>query len=99
MNEAERARRRLRIFAFGIAFFFLAIAFWSWWGSRENLRAHSKVVSQGGEALEITEIPRSYRAVYHIETRAGGNLVETTEKVWVRRPFKSRIETFKGRPP
>ncbi len=78
---------------------FGALAFSNWWTNRDELRAGSKVVSRGGEALAIDHIPTSYRAVYRFENRARGELVVTTEKVWVRRPFASRVENWKGAPP
>ena len=41
-------------------------------------------------------MPETYRAVYRVENRAGAELNVTTEKMWVRRPFASRIETWRG---
>jgi hypothetical protein len=48
--------------------------------------------------LRVTHVPTTYRAVYRIENRAA-KLIVTTEKVWVRRPFTSRVETWRGAPP
>ena len=48
------------------------------------------------DVLEITDIPETYRADYRVETRASGTLNVTIEKTWVRRPFASRVETWKG---
>jgi hypothetical protein len=66
----------------------------SWWSKRDNPRANSKVV-QTADVLEVTHVPETYRAEYRIENRAGENLNVTIEKTWVRRPFASRIETWK----
>ena len=99
MNGEVDGRRRVRVFAFAIALMFGALAFANWWTSRENLREGSTVVSRGGEPLEVTKIPTSYHAVFRHENRAGGKLIVTTERVWVRRPFQSRVETWRGTPP
>jgi hypothetical protein len=96
MTTAEVGRRRVLVFALLIAIAFGGISFWSWWGDREELRSGSKVVAQGGDPLEIDDIPTTYRAVYRYENRAGGKLVLTSEKVWVRRPFAARIESYAG---
>lgn len=98
MTEAD-GRRRVRVFAFAIALLFGALAFANWWANRDELRAGSKVISQGGEALRVDHVPTSYRAVFRNENRAGGKLIVTTERIWIRRPFQSRVETWKGEPP
>lgn len=95
----DRPRRRLRIFALVIAVGFGALAFANWWTSREDLREGSKVTSEGGRVLGVGRIPTTYTAVYRVEIRAGRSPVTTTEKVWVRRPFTSRIESWRGPPP
>jgi hypothetical protein len=96
MSTAETGRRRLLVFAILIAVGFGALSFWSWWSGRENLREGSKLVSESGEPLAIGTIPTTYRVVYRFENRAKGELNVTTEKVWVRRPFASRVETYPG---
>lgn len=102
-TTSDRARRRARIFAFAIAGFFLAGAGLMaapevsyWWGARE-LRASSEIVEDTGP-IETKDVPLTYRAVVRVENRAGGRLVLNTERVWFRRPFESRIETYKGFP-
>lgn len=70
----------------------------AWWSGRDDPREGSKVLSRGGPPLGITEIPTSYRAVFRVDNRAT-DLVTTTERVWVRRPFQSRIESYTGEPP
>lgn len=99
MNGSDRGRRRLRIFAFGIAGFFVALALFNWWSGREELRAGSQSLGESEEPLEIAGIPEAYRAVFRVEDRATAEMNVTTEKVWVRRPFESRIETWSGPPP
>ena len=99
MNAPERARRRLFIFALAVATLFGGLGVAAWWSGRDDPRAGSKVLSRGGPALRITDVPTSYRAVFHVDNRAGDDLVTTTERVWVRRPFQSRIETYAGPPP
>jgi hypothetical protein len=82
------------VFALGIAVFFGAIAFANWWTTRDELRAGSKVIH--GEPIRVTHVPTTYRGVFRVENRAGKKLTVTTEKVWFRRPFASRVETWKG---
>lgn len=98
MSTPERARRRLLVFALGVAAAFAALAVVSWWQGRDDLREGSKVISGGGPALRIAKVPTSYRAVFRVENRAR-ELVITTERTWVRRPFRSRIESYAGPPP
>jgi hypothetical protein len=95
-SERDIGRRRLRVFAVLIALLFGGLALSSWWFDRENLREGSKLVAEGGEPLAIGDIPTTYRATYRFENRAQGDLTVTTEKVWVRRPFSSRVESFRG---
>jgi hypothetical protein len=99
VTTAERARRRLLVFAVVVAAGFGALAVLSWWMGRDNPREGSKVVAQSGEPLRITSVPQSYRIVYRIDDRAGSQIVTTTERAWFRRPFQSRIETYSGPPP
>lgn len=99
MTTAERARRRVLIFALSVAAAFGALAVVTTWLGRDNPREGSKVIAQGGPALRITSVPTSYRAVYRIDDRAGKEKVTTTEKAWFRRPFQSRIESYDGPPP
>ena len=73
---------------------FVLLAASSWWSNRDNIRGGSKVVHTA-DVLEITHVPETYRAEYRIENRAGESLQTTIEKVWVRRPFASRVETWK----
>ena len=49
--------------------------------------------------MRVTKVAATYTATYRVDNRAGGNLVVTTEKYWVRRPFDSRIEVWRGKPP
>jgi hypothetical protein len=53
-----------------------------------------------GEAgrLELERTPASYRIVYRLEERTAGDVALSTDKVWVRRPFESRLETWRGAP-
>jgi hypothetical protein len=98
--SAQVARRRATIFALVIAGLFFSIVIVNvapdiayWWGARE-LRASSEEVD--GPDVRLGGAPTTYRAVYRVENRAGGRLVVNTEKVWFRRPFESRIETYRG---
>ncbi len=57
------------------------------------------MISDKGSTLAITKIPKTYRAVFTVETYAKDEQTITTERVWVRRPFESRVETRRGKPP
>ncbi len=96
MTKADPGRRRVMYFALFLALIFGGIAAWDWWDSREPLRERSDIVSQSGERLEIGKIPKTYRATFRYENRAGGTLRVTTEKFWANRPFASRGETYIG---
>jgi hypothetical protein len=96
MNQDERARRRATYFAIVVATAFGALGFYSWWSARTSPRAGSAEVS--GPPIRVTKVASSYRALYRVENRAR-DLVVTTERVWFRRPFQSRVETYRGPPP
>ena len=49
--------------------------------------------------LTIDRTPASYRIVYRLEEVGGDEAAVSTDKVWVRRPFESRLETWRGAPP
>jgi len=83
--------------AFGIAAAFAAILVASWLSGRVNVRAGSKEVD--GPPVRITHIAKSYRLNYEITTYAQKKPTVTTERVWVKRPFDSRIETWRGPAP
>jgi len=50
-------------------------------------------------ALGITRTPSSWHIVYRLEEETGANMRVSTDKVWVRRPFDSVLETWSGPPP
>lgn len=95
MTTAEQGRRRLFVFAMGIAVLFGGLGISNWWMNRDDLREGSKLVSQTGERMPITKVATSFRGIFRFENRAR-ELVLTTEKVWFKRPFQSRIETYQG---
>lgn len=86
----------MTIYALGFAVVFGGIGAANWWSSREDLRAGSKVVSQAAKPLEIEKVPTTYAATYRFENRARDEVIISTEKVWVKRPFASRVESYKG---
>ncbi|HUP84823.1 MAG TPA: hypothetical protein VM143_04060 [Acidimicrobiales bacterium] len=49
--------------------------------------------------VTIERTPASYRVVYRLEEFTGPKVALSTDKVWVRRPFESRLETWRGAPP
>ena len=61
-------------------------------------RSGSAIV-EGAPAVEIVRTPISYRAVYRSESGSGDDQIVTTDKIWVNRPFQSRLESFTGAPP
>lgn len=98
MSAYDPGRRRVLFFAIAVAAAFGVLAVASWWQGRDDPREGSKVVSSGGSPLRIGDVPTTYHAVVRVENRAK-ELVTTTEKVWARRPFQSRVETYTGPPP
>jgi hypothetical protein len=60
-------------------------------------RSGSKVVSRGPKVV-IERTPASYRIVYRVEDR-GTHTGYRTDVVTVRRPWESRLESFRGKPP
>lgn len=50
-------------------------------------------------ALGITRTPSSWHIVYRLEEETGADMRVSTDKVWVRRPFDSVLETWSGPPP
>jgi len=94
MSTAEQGRRRVVYFAVFLALLFGAVAFLDFWSNRDNLREGSRLVSQTGERMEMGDIPKRYRAIFRYENRARDELRVTHEKVWVNRPFQSRIESY-----
>ena len=62
-----------------------------------NLRAGS--VKVGGSVGVARRLPGAYAVVYRDETHAAGETTVSTQKLWLRRPFESRSETWSGPPP
>jgi hypothetical protein len=92
-----RVRRRRRSIALALVLALAAVAVYVLWPG-PNLREGSAELSSG--TVRVGERrPDSYRIVYRLESRAGGELVVSTERLWVRRPFESRQESWSGPPP
>ena len=90
-------RRRKRLIALALVLALAAIAVYVL-RPGPNLREGSVELSSG--TVRVGERnPDSYRVVYRIESRAGGELVVSTERLFVRRPFESRQESWSGPPP
>jgi hypothetical protein len=64
-----------------------------------DLRKGSVVVSGKGSGPAITKTPSAYELVYRVESFAAGKTTIATDRVWVRRPFDSRLEEWSGAPP
>lgn len=52
-----------------------------------------------GRPLVVDDAAESYRIVYLEESGAGDSFVTNTRKIWVERPFSSRVEDWSGAPP
>ncbi|MGH2760688.1 MAG: hypothetical protein ACRDKJ_14150 [Actinomycetota bacterium] len=92
-----RARRRRRpLIALGVLALGAIIAYVLWPGP--DVRAGSEEIVEGRIRV-ASRIPSEYRLVYRVESRAGDELVVSTEKVWVRRAFEARVESWTGAPP
>ena len=49
--------------------------------------------------VEIDHTPGAWHIVYRLEEHGGEEVTVSTDKVWVSRPFESRLETWSGPPP
>ena len=56
-------------------------------------------VIDGAEDIRIERTPTAWHIVYRLEEHGGDEVTLSTDKVWVRRPFESRLETWSGAPP
>lgn len=77
----------------------VALAVYSIGRDEADVRDGSTVVSAEATPLRVGPTPVTYRVVYRVENRAGGDLVLRTEEVRVRRPFSGRIDDRPGKPP
>ncbi len=68
-------------------------------GDRAKATREGSVVDPATDAVAIERTPATYRVVYRLEEFTGTKAALSTDKVWVRRPFESRLETWKGAPP
>lgn len=63
-------------------------------------RAGSKKVGgSGGRALPFHAVPDRYDIIYRVELPGGNRIVVTTDRITVRRPFDSRVQSLSGPPP
>ncbi|MDQ3107529.1 MAG: hypothetical protein M3Q68_06945, partial [Actinomycetota bacterium] len=68
-------------------------------GARAKATRDGSIVDSATEAVAIERTPATYRVVYRLEEFTGTKVALSTDKVWVRRPFESRLETWNGAPP
>ena len=66
---------------------------------RAKATRDGSVVQPGAAPVTIERTPLTYRVVYRLEEFTGAEVALSTDKVWVRRPFESRLETWRGAPP
>lgn len=66
-----------------------------------RLAAPPSPVIENADDVEITRTPAAWHIVYRLEEHGSedDDLTVSTDKVWVRRPFESRLETWSGPPP
>jgi hypothetical protein len=89
-------RRRWFVLAFAVVVLGAIVAYVLRPGP--NLRVGSEEIAEG--SIDVaSRTPSGYRLVYRVESRAGDEVVVSTERVWVRRPFESRVESWTGAPP
>lgn len=62
-------------------------------------REGSEEVPGESGRIVLERTPAAYRVVYRLEEFTGPKISLSTDKVWVRRPFESRLETWQGAPP
>lgn len=68
-------------------------------GDGEGKAAPESPILEGAGEVEIESTPDAWHIVYRLEEHAGSKITVSTDKVWVRRPFESRLETWSGAPP
>lgn len=61
-----------------------------------DLRAGSTELDEPAGLFEVGEPLDAYRIDYRVESRGGDEVVVTSDRLVVRRPFESRLETFDG---
>lgn len=66
---------------------------------RAKVSRAGSIVVPDAPPVALGETLSSYRIVYRLEEYAGPKVAVSTDKVWVRRPFESRLETWSGPPP
>lgn len=92
--------RRLRLFIAGVVALGAGIALvLVLLGGSSFSRAGSTLVDPKGAPLPMRSPPATYHIDYRIDDYAGGKHVITTDRLWVRRPFESLVESWTGRPP
>lgn len=64
----------------------------------ENTSPESPIVEDATD-IELRRTPKVWHIVYRLEEHGGDTVTVGTDKVWVRRPFESRLETWSGPPP
>ncbi len=64
-----------------------------------DVRSGSDPIDDAGAPVAVRSTPQTYRIVYRVENRGGGDLVVETEEVTVRRPFDGRVVDRAGEPP
>ena len=61
-------------------------------------REGSRVV-KGAPPVEIVRTPATYRVVYRVENEGRKAVAYSTDKLYVRRPWESRVESWSAKPP
>lgn len=64
-----------------------------------DVRSGSDPIDGAGAPVAVRSTPQTYRIVYRVENRGGGDLVVETEEVTVRRPFDGRVVDRGSEPP
>lgn len=62
-------------------------------------RAGSTRLDEAPALFEVDEPPESYRIDYRVESSGSGDVVVTSDRLIVRRPFESRLESYSGPAP
>lgn len=64
-----------------------------------DLRAGSTALDETPALFDVADPLDSYRIDYRVESHGGEDLVVTSDRLLVRRPFESRLETYDGPAP
>jgi hypothetical protein len=93
------SRRRVAVVLVAVAAIAVGLGVLANAERRPTITRHGSAPLPTGQPVLIDATPAAYRIDYRVEERVSGGVRVSTQRVTVRRPFESRVETFDGPPP